>query len=83
VLTQTLCSCSVLLIETPRQKIGVDMKVYGEYRFRNATLNVKVVAIYRKGFRRYVDFYTMYNGTMVGKKRTVLYSYAKTNWVPA
>lgn len=60
------------------------MKVYEEYRLAGAeSTNVKVVAVYRKGLRRYLDFYTMYNGTMVGQKHTILYSYAKKNWLPA
>lgn len=59
------------------------MKKNAEYRFSGGRITVRVVDIYRQGGRRYVDFYSVHNGNMVGERRTVLYSYAKKNWIPA
>lgn len=44
---------------------------------------VRVVAVYRKCLRKYVDFYVLHGGIRIGIKRTVTYSYAKKNWTSA
>ncbi|QOI67577.1 hypothetical protein SEA_BEUFFERT_209 [Streptomyces phage Beuffert] len=59
------------------------MKAYEEYRFSGAEATVKVVDVYWKNWSRYVDFYDIYNGRMVGDIHTIRYSYAKKNWKPA
>jgi hypothetical protein len=60
------------------------MKVGQEYRFRGAeSTTVRIAAIFWQGWRRKVEFVTMYNGKPVGETHTILYSYAKKHWIPA